>query len=66
MAVEVISDHWKPGKKRHRFETLCYGPKSCGSYKAGATRKVTGRQGIQWGEEDWIDEEATSHPKMDE
>ena len=66
MAVEVIIDHWNPGRKCHRFETFCYGPKSCKSYKAGATRKVTGRQGMKWEEEDWVDEEATSHREMDE
>ncbi|MFC1978231.1 hypothetical protein ACFLWS_08255 [Chloroflexota bacterium] len=66
IAVEVIIDQWNPGKKLHRFETFCYGPKSCKSYKAGATRKVTGRQGMKWEEEDWVDEEATSHREMDE
>ena len=66
MPVEVIVDHWNPGRKRHRFETFCYGPRSCQSYRAGATRKVAGRRGMMWEEEDWIDEEATSHREMDE
>ena len=66
MPVEIIVDHWNPGKKSHRFETFCYGPKSCQSYTAGTTRKVTGRRGMVWEEEDWIDEEATSHREMDE
>lgn len=66
MPVEIIVDHWNPGKKSHRFETFCYGPKSCQSYRAGTTRKVTGRRGMVWEEEDWIDEEATSHREMDE
>lgn len=44
----------------HRFETFCYEPKSCPAYRAGPTRKVPGRQGMQW-EEDWVDEEATAN-----
>ena len=43
-----------------------YGPKSCPIYKAGPTRKVPGRKGMSWEEEDWIDEEATAHRGMDE
>ncbi|MFB0555220.1 MAG: hypothetical protein ACETWQ_18085 [Phycisphaerae bacterium] len=29
-----------------------YGPKSCSFYKAGPTRKVPGRKGMSWEEED--------------
>lgn len=61
MPVEIIVDQWNPGRLRHRFETFCYGPKSCPLYKAGATRKVPGRKGMTWEEEDWVDEEATAH-----
>lgn len=66
MAVEMIIDQWNPGKKRYRNETFCYGPKSCSLYKAGPTRKVPGRKGMSWEEEDWVDEEATAHRGMDE
>ncbi|MCP4933628.1 MAG: hypothetical protein GY927_05345 [bacterium] len=66
MAVEIIVDHWNPQQKRYRSETFCYGPKSCGNYKAGPTRKVPGRKGMVWEEEDWVDEDATSHRAMDE
>jgi hypothetical protein len=66
MPVEMIIDHWNPGRKRYRFETFCYGPKSCALYRAGATRKVPGRRGMTWEEEDWIDEDTTSHRHMDE
>lgn len=59
--VEITVDHWNPSKKHYRFETFCYGPKSCPLYKAGATRKVPGRGGMTWEEEDWVDEDATSH-----
>lgn len=66
MAVEMIVDHWNPQQKRYRSETFCYGPKSCSFYKAGPTRNVPGRKGMSWEEEDWVDEDATSHRTMDE
>lgn len=66
MPVEMIIDHWNPSKKKYRFETFCYGPKSCSLYRAGPTRKVPGRGGMNWEEEDWIDEEGTSHRSEDE
>ena len=66
MAVEMIVDHWNPGKKRYRTETFCYGPKSCSLYKAGPTRKAPGRKGMSWEEADWVDEDATSHRALDE
>ncbi|MCC6608006.1 MAG: hypothetical protein IT327_32670 [Anaerolineae bacterium] len=66
MAVEMIIDHWNPQQKRYRSETFCYGPKSCSFYKAGPIRKVPGRTGMVWEEEDWVDEDATSHRTMDE
>jgi len=66
MPVELIIDQWNPGKKQYRFETFCYGPKSCAAYHAGATRKVPGRKGMVWEEEDWVDEEATAHRGPDE
>lgn len=66
MAVEMIIDHWNPSQRRYRFETFCYGPKSCPLYKAGPTRKVPGRKGMSWEEEDWVDEEATAHRGEDE
>lgn len=66
MAVEMIIDHWNPSVRRYRRETFCYGPRSCPSYKAGPTRKVPGRNGMSWEEEDWIDEEATGHRGPDD
>ena len=66
MPVEMIIDHWNPRKKKYRFETFCYGPKSCPFYRAGPTRKVPGRKGMIWEEEDWIDQDAVSHRGMDE
>ena len=66
MAVEMVIDQWKPEVREHRFETFCYGPKSCALYRAGPTRKVPGRKGMSWEEEDWVDEEATGHRGADE
>ncbi len=67
MPVEIIVDNWNPrGLRKHRFETFCYGPKSCKYYKAGPNRKVEGRHGMVWIEEDWIDEMAVEHRGPDE
>ncbi len=66
MPVEMIIDHWNPSQKRYRFETFCYGPKSCSFYSSGPTRKVPGRRRMTWEEEDWIDEESTAHRSLDE
>jgi hypothetical protein len=66
MAVEIIVDQWKPDRREHRFETFCYGPKSCPSYRPGPTRKVPGRKGMSWEEEDWVDEDAVAHRGPDE
>jgi len=66
MAVEMIIDQWNPSVRRYRQETFCYGPKSCSLYKAGPTRKVPGRKGMTWEEEDWVDEDATAHRGVDE
>jgi len=66
MPVEIIIDQWNPNKVQYRYETFCYGPKSCDFYKAGPNRKVPGRKGMVWEEADWVDEEATSHRGPDE
>jgi hypothetical protein len=66
MAVDMIVDQWKPGQRRYRTETFCYGPKSCRIYRAGPTRKVPGRRGMSWEEEDWVDDDATAHREPDE
>jgi hypothetical protein len=66
MAVEIIIDHWNPDQRRYRAETFCYGPLSCSIYRAGPKRKVPGRRGMVYEEEDWVDENATSHRHPDE
>ena len=47
-------------------ETFCYGPKSCPNYRPGPVREVPGRNGTTWTEEDWADEDATSHRGPDD
>jgi hypothetical protein len=64
--VEMIIDQWNPSRKQYRFETFCYGSKSCPLCRAGATRKVPGRKGMSYTEEDWVDEDATSHRGLDD
>jgi hypothetical protein len=64
--IRLIIDQWNPSQRRYRFETFCYGPKSCPLYRAGPTRKVPGRRGMVWEEEDWVDEDATAHRGEDE
>ncbi|HEC97613.1 MAG TPA: hypothetical protein ENI58_05565 [Nitrospirae bacterium] len=61
MPVEITVDHWDPSQKKYRFETFCYGPKSCPIYRAGPRRMVPGRKGMSYTEEDWVDDEETSH-----
>lgn len=67
MAVEIIIDPWDSwGQVDYRHETFCYGPLSCKYYKAGPRRQVEGRKGMVYVEEDWVDEEMTSHRDADE
>lgn len=61
MPVEIIVDHWNPSQKKYRFETFCYGPKSCDVYRSGPMRKVPGRKGMSYTEDDCVDQDATSH-----
>ena len=61
MPVEMIIDQWDPGRRQYRAETFCYGPLSCAHYEAGPTRKVPGRRGMTWEEENWVDADAVSH-----
>jgi len=62
MAVEMVIDQWNPSRRRYRTETFCYGPLSCRLYQAGPMRTAPGRRsGMIYTEEDWIDDEATSH-----
>jgi hypothetical protein len=66
MPVEMIIDQWNPERRRYRTETFCYGPLSCPSYKPGPIRKVPGRHGMSYEEQDWVDQDATGHRAPDE
>jgi hypothetical protein len=67
MPVEIIIDNWNPrGKKKYKFETFCYGPLNCKLYKAGPNRKVEGRNGMVYVEEDWVDAMNVEHRDPDE
>ena len=66
MPVEIIIDNWNPSRKKYRFETFCYGPLNCKLYKAGPNRKVEGRNGMVYVEEDWIDTMNVEHRGEDE
>lgn len=67
MPVEIIVDNWNPrGRRKYRFETFCYGPLSCKLYKAGPNRKVEGRNGMVYVEEDWVDAMNVEHRGEDE
>ena len=67
MPVEIIIDNWNPrGRKKYRFETFCYGSLLCKLYKAGPNRKVEGRNGMVYVEEDWVDQMAVEHRVEDE
>jgi len=67
MPVEMIIDQWNPSRRRFRTETFCYGPRSCPLYQAGPVRTAPGRRpGMIYTEEDWVDDEATSHRRPEE
>ena len=67
MPVELTIDQWNPSRRHYRTETFCYGPRSCLLYQAGPARKVPGRRrGMTYTEEDWVDDEATSHRRLEE
>lgn len=66
MPVEMVIDQWNPSQVQYRQESFCYGPKSCPLYRSGPTRKVPGRKGMVYEEEDWVDEDATAHRGLDE
>lgn len=67
MPVEIIVDNWnRRGRKKYRFETFCYGPLNCKLYKTGPNRKVEGRNGMVYVEEDWVDAMNVEHRGEDE
>jgi len=53
-------------ERHHSYQGFCYGPKGSSICRAGPTRKVPGRQGMSYTEEDWVDEDATLHRGPDD
>lgn len=67
MPVDIIVDNFNPrGRRIYRNETFCYGPLNCKLYKAGPKRRVEGRRGMVYVEEDWVDEMNVEHRSEDE
>ncbi len=67
MAVELVIDQWDRNRKpRYRAESFCYGPLTCPTFEAGPTRKVPGRNGMTWEEEDWVDKGPVGHRRPEE
>lgn len=66
MPVEMIIDQWNPRLRRYREETFCYGPLSCALHRSGPTRKVPGRKGMSWEEEDWVEQQDVAHRGPDD
>lgn len=62
----MIIDQCNPRVLRYRTETFCYGPRSCPLHRSGPARKVPGRRRMSYTEENWVDDDATSHRGSDE
>jgi hypothetical protein len=53
MATQIIIDQWNQSRQKWRYETHCYGPRDCSSYRAGRPYQVPGRQpGMVWVDDD--------------
>jgi hypothetical protein len=66
MPVEMIIDQWNPSRRRFRTETFRYCLSSCPLSATGPACRVPGRHGMTHTEEDWVDDEATSHRQPEE
>jgi hypothetical protein len=66
MPVEMVIEQWKQDNVKYRREAFCYGPTQCKLYAAGPTRKVPGRNGMSYEEENWVDEQNVSHRRGEE
>jgi hypothetical protein len=63
--VEIIWDFDKKISK-YRFESFCYGPKSCKLYKMGKARSVSYKNMGPSLDEGWLDDLCTSNRDWDE
>jgi hypothetical protein len=60
----IFVDQWNPSQRRYRTETFCYGPRSCPLYRSGPERKVPGRRGMSYTEEDWVTGDGVTHLEL--
>jgi hypothetical protein len=55
--VEIIVDNWNPrGRGNTGLRHSAMDRYRCKLYKAGPNRKVQGRKGMVYVEEDWVDQ----------
>lgn len=65
MANVTIEYNWGVSRK-FRFESFCYGPKSCKYYKMGKARAVPDKQIGTIYDEGWLDDICTENRGMDD
>lgn len=65
MADVTIEYNWGINQK-HRYESFCYGPKSCPNYKMGKPRAVPDKQCGTLYDEGWLDNICTESRGEDE
>ena len=63
--LEVYRERGHRRLASRTYETFCYGPLNCKLYKAGPNRKVEGRNGMVYVEEDWVDAMNVEHRDLD-
>ena len=63
--VEIIWDFDKK-KSKYRYESFCYGPKSCKLYKMGSPRSVPYKGRTLCYDQGWLDELCTERRDYDE
>ena len=65
LELEVYRERGHRRLASRTYETFCYGPLNCKLYKAGPNRKVEGRNGMVYVEEDWVDAMNVEHRDFD-
>ena len=65
MSAVEIEYNWGVSKK-YRFESFCYGPKSCKFYKMGKPRAVPYKDEGSTYDEGWMDDLCTKNRDLDE
>jgi hypothetical protein len=65
MAAVEIEYNWGVSKK-YRFESFCYGPKSCKLYKMGKPRAVSYKNRGTFYDEGWLDDICTENRGWDD